>query len=96
MKDARIKQGREAVKTAQVIKTLRKLKFMLSLVEECNTDSDEVKFSELDAGKDTIGGTYGVVLPTIQCLMETYLEIVGEFETVLPYVEAVLKAPNAK
>lgn len=96
MKDARIKQERGDVKTAQAIKTLRKLKFMLSLVEECNTDSDEVEFSELDAGKDTIGGKFGVVLPSIQCLMETYLEIVGEFETVLPFIEAVLKAPNAK
>ena len=92
MNNAGIKQGRETVKTAQVIKTLRKLKFMLSLVEECYSDSIEVEFSELDAGKDTIGDEVnGVTIPMIQCLMETYLEIVGEFETVLPYIEAVLK-----
>ena len=91
MKDAVVKQRRETARASQAIKSLRKLKFMLSLVEEHCADSDEVEFSELDAGKDTDGGTYGVTMPGIQCLMETYLEIVGEFETVLPYVEAVLK-----
>ena len=89
----RIKQRRDAVKELQAIKSLRKLKFMLSLVEEISTSGVEMDFSELDAGKDTIGDEVeGVNVPMIQCLMETYLEIVGEFETVLPYVESVLKA----
>ncbi len=86
------KQQRETAKALQAIKTLRKLKFMLSLAEEISTGGAEMDFSELDAGKDTIGDKVeGVNVPMIQCLMETYLEIVGEFETVLPYVEAVLK-----
>ena len=93
MKNTRIKQRRDAVKALQAIKSLRKLKFMLSLVNEISTGGAEMDFSELDAGKDTIGDEVeGVNVPMIQCLMETYLEIVGEFETVLPYVESVLKA----
>ncbi len=92
MKRTETKQRREAARASQAIKSLRKLKFMLSLVDECYSDPEEMEFSELDAGKDTIGDKVdGVKMPAIQCLMETYLEIVGEFETVLPYVEAVLK-----
>ena len=92
MKRTETKQRREAARASQAIKSLRKLKFMLSLVEEISTGGAEMEFSELDAGKDTIGDKVeGVNVPVIQCLMETYLEIVGEFETVLPYVEAVLK-----
>ena len=93
----RIKQRRDTAKALQAIKSLRKLKFMLSLVEEISTSGVEMDFSELDAGKDTIGDEVtGVNVPVIQCLMETYLEIVGEFETVLPFVESVLKSSNAK
>ncbi len=89
------KQRRKTAKALQAIKSLRKLKFMLSLVDECYTDPEGLEFSELDSGKDTIGDKVdGVKMPAIMCLMETYLEIVGEFETILPYVETVLK--NAK
>ena len=93
----RIKQRRDSAKALQAIKTLRKLRFMLSLVHEISTGGAEMDFSELDAGKDVIGDeTEGVNVPMIQCLMESYIEIVGEFETVLPYVESVLKSSNAK
>lgn len=81
-----------AVKAARALKALNKLKFMLSLVEEWETGGAEMEFSELDAGKDTVGDdVLGVTIPVLQCLSETYKEIVGEFEKVLPYVEAVLK-----
>lgn len=83
---------RETGKAMQAIKTLKKLKFMLSLVDEAQADGDTVEWSELDADKDTAGTLAdGVKTPFVMVTLETYLEIVGEFETILPYVEDVLK-----
>ena len=90
--ETRSRQRRETVPALQAIKSLRKLKRMLSLVEVAYADPSEIDWSELDANADTEGDPRdGVKLAGLTVTMETYQKIVGEFRTILPYVEAVLK-----
>lgn len=90
--ETRSKQRRETVPALQAIKSLRKLKRMLSLVEVVYVDPAEIDWSELDANADTEGDPReGVETAGLTVTMETYRKIVGEFRTILPYVETVLK-----
>ena len=50
--ETRSKQRRETVPALQAIKSLRKLKRMLSLVEVVYVDPAEIDWSELDANAD--------------------------------------------
>ena len=76
---------------ASAVNALLRLRRLLSLADYTQADPADIDWSELDAFGAGIDPTCDVEMPLLLVTVETYRDIVADFEAALPEVIAALK-----